>query len=69
MFKPLDPDHFQECRDVFDNLPENQRVSTCDNNFLSLYALGINAYTQRHRDTNDIAGGLAGLFTLGKYTG
>jgi hypothetical protein len=69
MFKPLDPGHYHECREVFDNLSENLRVQTSDDNFLSLFALGINAYTQRHRDMNDITGGLSGLFTLGRYTG
>ncbi|RYP45565.1 hypothetical protein DL768_008114 [Monosporascus sp. mg162] len=69
MLEALDPDHYRECREIFDNLPANRRMSLGDEgeNFLSLFALGINPRTQRHRDTNDIAGGVAGLVTLGGY--
>lgn len=31
--------------------------------------MGVNAYMQRHRDSKDMRGGLAGLFTLGSYAG
>ncbi|RYP42604.1 hypothetical protein DL767_000128 [Monosporascus sp. MG133] len=69
LLEALDPDHYRECREVFDNLPANRRMGLGDEveNFLSLFALGINPRTQRHRDTNDIAGGVAGLVTLGDY--
>ncbi|KAK6855582.1 hypothetical protein PG995_007733 [Apiospora arundinis] len=65
----LDPEYYALCRAVYDQLPEDDRVATTDKDFLSLFALGINGHTQRHRDTNDIAGGMAGLMTLGDYTG
>ena len=45
------------------------KLRTDSEDFLSLFALGVNGYTQRHRDTNDIAGGLAGLCTFGDYKG
>ncbi|RYP83153.1 hypothetical protein DL769_001459 [Monosporascus sp. CRB-8-3] len=69
LLEALDPDHYRECREVFDNLPANRRMGLGDEgeNFLSLFALGINPRTQRHRDTNDIAGGIAGLVTLGDF--
>jgi hypothetical protein len=35
---------------------------------LSLFAFGVNSYTQRHKDSKDIVGGLAGPVTLGHYT-
>ncbi|KAK0622401.1 hypothetical protein B0T14DRAFT_563854 [Immersiella caudata] len=37
--------------------------------FLSLFALRVNGYTQRHRDKNEVSGGLAGFCTFGDYTG
>lgn len=69
MMERLDPEHYQECRGIFQKLPESVKISTQDRDFLSLFAVGINPYTQRHRDTNDIEGGLAGLVTLGNYKG
>ena len=72
LLEPLDPHHFQECRDIFANLEDGKRLPHAegeDVNFLTLFAMGVNAYTQRHRDTNDVAGGFAGLVTLGSYSG
>ncbi|KAK7910660.1 hypothetical protein PG985_013141 [Apiospora marii] len=64
----LDPEYYAFCRAVYDRIPEQARLKTTDNDFLSLFALGINGYTQRHRDTGDMVGGMAGLMTLGGYT-
>lgn len=69
MMERLDPEHYQECRSIFKKLPESVKISTGDRDFLSLFAVGINPYTQRHRDTNDMRGGLASLVTLGNYKG
>lgn len=69
MMERLDPEHYQECRSIFKKLPESVKISTGDRDFLSLFAVGINPYTQRHRDTNDMKGGLASLVTLGNYQG
>jgi hypothetical protein len=69
ILEPLDPDKYEQCREVFNNLPESQRLSTGRDDFLSLFALGINPHTQRYRDTNDVAGGESFLLTLGAYTG
>lgn len=69
MVKPLDPEYYQECVKVFQNLPELARVSTDEEDFISLFAFGVNGYTQRHRDVKDISGGLAGLFSTGDYKG
>jgi hypothetical protein len=63
------PAYYDECIRVFSSLPENSRVCTDDEYFISLFALGINGYTQRHRDVKDIDGGLAGLFSTGGYKG
>lgn len=69
LIRPLDPAYYDECVRVFSSLPENARVSTDDEDFISLFALGVNGYTQRHRDVKDIDGGLAGLFSIGDYEG
>lgn len=69
MMERLDPGHYQECRSIFKKLPESVKISTGDRDFLSLFAVGINLHTQRHRDTNDMKGGLASLLTLGNYRG
>lgn len=67
--KPLDPEYYEECVKIFQNLPELERLSTDDEDFISLFAFGVNGYTQRHRDVKDIGGGLAGLFSTGDYQG
>ncbi|KAK8066820.1 hypothetical protein PG997_013567 [Apiospora hydei] len=69
LLRNLDPELYSLYHSVYDNLPGQHRLDTTDDDFLSLFAVGINGYTQRHRDTNDLAGGMAGLVTLGSYTG
>jgi hypothetical protein len=69
LMEPLDPEYYQDSIDIFNNLPESRKVPTGDGDFNHLFALGINAYTQRHCDTNDVEGGLAGIVTLGQYSG
>ncbi|KAK8052933.1 hypothetical protein PG996_012234 [Apiospora saccharicola] len=67
---PLDPDYYDLCRRILQQLlPRHRLVTGDEDDFLSLFAVGVNAYTQRHRDTKDMHGGLAGLLTLGSYTG
>ncbi|RYP18293.1 hypothetical protein DL765_004013 [Monosporascus sp. GIB2] len=41
LLEALDPDHYRECREIFDNLPANRRMSLGEEgeNFLSLFAL------------------------------
>ncbi|KAI7777672.1 hypothetical protein LA080_003165 [Diaporthe eres] len=67
--KPLDPEYYEDCVKIFQNLPELARLSTDKEDFISLFAFGANGYTQRHRDVKDISGGLAGLFSTGDYQG
>ncbi|KAI8634679.1 hypothetical protein F5Y19DRAFT_485684 [Xylariaceae sp. FL1651] len=69
MARDLDSEYYVECVDILENLPEQEKLKTDEEDFLSLFALGVNAYTQQHRDVGDISGGLAGLITLGNYTG
>lgn len=68
--KPLDDKYCKECVEIFENLPDMSRLSVdSEEDWISLFALGINGYTQRHTDIRDIQGDLAGLFTVGRYTG
>ncbi|KAK8137519.1 hypothetical protein PG984_003012 [Apiospora sp. TS-2023a] len=69
LVETLDPEYYAFCREVYNHIPEQSRLKTTENDFLSLFALGINGYTQRHRDTSDLAGGMAGSMTFGDYTG
>ncbi|KAK0748606.1 hypothetical protein B0T21DRAFT_407105 [Apiosordaria backusii] len=74
LVKELDQEYYRDCVEILENIgPRSKIVTTADDDgekdFLSLFALGINGYTQRHKDRNDIAGGLAGLCTLGRYQG
>ncbi|KAI0010968.1 hypothetical protein F4779DRAFT_575387, partial [Xylariaceae sp. FL0662B] len=69
LMRNLDPNHYQDCRDIVENLPDYFRMRTDEEDFISLFVLGVNGYTQRHSDINDIAGGMAGLVTLGDYKG
>lgn len=69
LVKPLDPEHYADCVEILKNLPPDEKIQTDEEDFMSLFAMGVNGYTQRHKDINDISGGMAGLFTLGRYTG
>jgi len=70
LVKELDESYYRECVEIFENLPPESRLLVdAEEDWISLFALGINGYTQRHSDIGDIQGGLAGLFTLGRYTG
>lgn len=71
LIQPLDNDYYRECAEIFANLPDSAtlKADEKEEDFISLYALGINGYTQRHKDSNDIVSGLVGLFTLGRYKG
>ncbi|KAI1337759.1 hypothetical protein F5Y15DRAFT_425475 [Xylariaceae sp. FL0016] len=69
MMQPLDPAFYEEGTEIWKSLESDKRIITDDGDFLSLFALGVNGYTQRHRDIQDITGGLAGLFSTGDYRG
>lgn len=68
LLKSLDPKYYEECVEIVSNIGE-EKITTGPEDFLSLFALGVNGYTQRHKGINDIAGGLAGLCTFGDYEG
>ncbi|KAI5920650.1 hypothetical protein F4810DRAFT_723205 [Camillea tinctor] len=57
LVKNLDPEHYEECVKVIQQLPDEERIHTDPEDFLGLFALGVNGYTQRHRDTSDVKGG------------
>ncbi|KAK8006007.1 hypothetical protein PG991_012304 [Apiospora marii] len=71
LLEKLDPTYYRLSGTMYDRLPKEggNPIRTNEEDFLSMFVLGINAHTQRHRDTSDVRGGYAGLFTLGQYTG
>ncbi|KAK8013915.1 hypothetical protein PG990_007211 [Apiospora arundinis] len=76
LMRRLDPEYYAQCVEIFEQLPDNNvKIRTTrddgveEKDLCSLFALGINGHTQRHMDQGDIRGGLAGLLTVGNYTG
>ncbi|KAK6844683.1 hypothetical protein PG995_014793 [Apiospora arundinis] len=69
LVKNLDPNYHELGKKICENVPRDGYIKTTDEDFLSLFVLGINAYTQRHRDPSDVHGGFADLFSIGQYTG
>ncbi|KAK8078513.1 hypothetical protein PG996_004683 [Apiospora saccharicola] len=69
LMQSLDPEYYEQCQNIYRQLPKEEAIKTTEDDFLSMFVLGINAHTQRHRDPSDIRGGYAGLFTVGEYQG
>jgi hypothetical protein len=69
LLSSMAPDEYRDNCDVFQALPENVKMKMSEPTFASLAVLGINTYTARHSDTNDVTFGLAGLLALGNYCG
>ncbi|KAI3321514.1 hypothetical protein HD806DRAFT_545754 [Xylariaceae sp. AK1471] len=69
LVRPLDRDFYEESLQMLSSLDSEEKITTSEEDFLSLFALGVNGYTARHMDKKDIEGGLAGLCTFGRYTG
>jgi hypothetical protein len=63
------PEENHDCCDVFRVLPDIVKMKMSEPTFATLAVLGINAFTARHSDTNDVTFGLAGLLALGNYSG
>ena len=60
----------RSCVEIFENLPDISRLPVDgEEDWISLFALGINGYTRRHTNIRDIQGGLTRLFTVGRYAG
>ncbi|KAI0024321.1 hypothetical protein F4780DRAFT_768939 [Xylariomycetidae sp. FL0641] len=69
LIRTLAPGYYDEAREVWDNLGDFYKRRSTEEDFITLFVLGINGYTQRHRDIRDVEGGVAGLLSLGNYTG
>ena len=69
LLSALAPEEYRTCCDVFDALPEEQKMHMAEPTFATLAVLGINSYTQRHIDKTDVDFGFAGLVALQNYTG
>ncbi|KAK8036700.1 hypothetical protein PG993_008683 [Apiospora rasikravindrae] len=69
LFSTMAPDEYAKCLDVYKALPDDLKTPLSEPTFSTLFVLGINSYTQRHRDTTDVKFGFASLVGLGSYTG
>ncbi|KAI1075634.1 hypothetical protein F5B20DRAFT_558846 [Whalleya microplaca] len=69
LFSTLDSVEYAECCEVFKTLPSRLRMGMSEPTFSTLFVLGINSYTGRHRDSGDVDFGLPGLVALGNYDG
>ncbi|RYP62923.1 hypothetical protein DL769_007128 [Monosporascus sp. CRB-8-3] len=69
LMKLLDRAYYDEGIQILSSLAEEEKITTSEEDFLSLFALGVNGYTARHADKKDAHLGLAGLCTFGRYTG
>ncbi|RYP61941.1 hypothetical protein DL771_009948 [Monosporascus sp. 5C6A] len=57
LVQPLTPRFYAESREVRENLDDWCKFATDEEDFMTLFVLGINGYTQRHKDINDAQGG------------
>lgn len=69
IFHNLARHEYNQCCEAFDALPDDMRMETCKRSWASFIVLGINTFTERHRDRNDVKNGLSGLLPLGDYQG
>ena len=69
LIRHLAPKEYQDCLETFQGLPKSKRMAVSRPNWATLFVLGINSFTQRHRDENDIRNGLSSLVPMGNYTG
>ncbi|RYP41504.1 hypothetical protein DL767_001009 [Monosporascus sp. MG133] len=69
IFRSIAPKEYEDCMEVFKALPKEKRMSLSQPTFTTLCVLGINSFTERHRDRTDVRYGFAGLVPLGDYTG
>lgn len=69
LMRTLALDELERCIEVFGALPEEKRMALSEPSWATLVALGINSFTGRHTDDNDVRHGLATIIALGSYTG
>lgn len=69
LMRTLAPKEYQDCLEAFRGLPKPKRMAVSHPDWATLFVLGINSFTQRHRDENDIKHGLSSLVPMGSYTG
>ncbi|RYP67753.1 hypothetical protein DL771_007086 [Monosporascus sp. 5C6A] len=65
LMRHLAPKEYQDCLEIFRGLPKPKRMAVSRPNWATLFVLGINSFTQRHRDQNDIKNGLVSLIPMG----
>ena len=60
---------YVECVDTFRGLPKAKRMAVSRPNWATLFVFGVNSFTERHCDHNDIKHGFASLIPMGNYIG
>ncbi|RYP56252.1 hypothetical protein DL771_012039 [Monosporascus sp. 5C6A] len=68
LVRTMAPEEYNECIETFRALPKPMRMSVSVPNRVTLFALGINTFTERHCDKTDVKNGFAALLPLGDYT-
>lgn len=69
LFRHVAPVEYQACLETFAALPEEKRMSVSQPDWATLFVLGINSFTERHKDRTDVKEGFACLLPLGDYEG
>ncbi|RYP72174.1 hypothetical protein DL770_008004 [Monosporascus sp. CRB-9-2] len=69
VFSSVAPREYDECIEAFRGLAREDRMGVSAPNWATLCVLGINSFTERHVDKNDIKYGFASLIPLGDYKG
>ncbi|KAI0475149.1 hypothetical protein GGR56DRAFT_499904 [Xylariaceae sp. FL0804] len=69
VLQSIAPAEYQECQEAFKALQPTKRMAVSRPNWATLFVLGFNPFTQRHRDTNDVKFGLVSLVPFGDYKG
>ncbi|KAI1076621.1 hypothetical protein F5B20DRAFT_593892 [Whalleya microplaca] len=69
LLRTVAPKEYEECLEVFRGLPKENRIAVSPPNWATMFVLGINSFTERHKDKTDVKKGFAGLVLLGQYEG
>ena len=69
MLKRIDPKHYADCVAVNNGVPNDKKFSIMTDDPAGFDAYLHGPLTERHLDTSDWEGGLAGLITFGEFSG
>lgn len=69
LLRSVAPKEYEDCLEVFKALPTESKMAVSHPDWATLFVLGINSFTERHKDTTDVKQGFAGLIPFGEYEG